>query len=52
MIALLSNNIINVVQSQDIKSVQEIKNKKVHLFCVNNAIYNNDMLISKKSGAP
>lgn len=42
MIALLSNNVINVVQSYDLSSVQEIKTKKVHMFCVNNAVYSND----------
>lgn len=43
MIALLSNNVINVVDSITCKSVQEIKNKKVQMFCVNNAIYANDI---------
>ena len=42
MIALLSNNIISIVQSYDLSSVQEIKSKKVHLFCVNNAVYQNE----------
>lgn len=42
MIALLSSNIINIVHIQNLKSAQEIKNKKVHLFCVNNAVYSND----------
>jgi len=42
MIALLSNNIINVIHIQNLKSAQEIKNKKVHMFCVNNGVYNND----------
>lgn len=42
MIALLCNYIISVVHIQNLKSAQEIKNKKVHLFCVNNAVYSND----------
>ena len=42
MIALLSNNIINIVQSYDLSSVQEIKSKKVHMFCINNSIYQSD----------
>jgi len=42
MIALLSNNAITIVQSYDLSSVQEIKSKKVHLFCVNSAVYYNE----------
>lgn len=42
MIALLSNNAINIIQSIDLSSVQEIRNKKVHLFCINNAVYSKD----------
>lgn len=42
MIALLSSSIINIVHIQNLKSAQEIKNKKVHLFCVNNAVYSNE----------
>ena len=42
MIALLSNNVINIVQSYDLSSVQEIKSKKIHMFCVNNAVYSNE----------
>jgi len=51
MIALLSNNVISIVQSFDLSSVQEIKTKhKVHLFCVNNAVYQSDQstAISRK----
>lgn len=43
MIALLSSNVINVVQSIDLSTVQEIKNKKVHLFCINKAVYSKDL---------
>jgi hypothetical protein len=39
MIALLSNNVINIVAFPDLSSVQELKSKKVHMFCVNNAVY-------------
>lgn len=42
MIALLSSNVINIVQFPDLSSVQEIKSKKVHMFCVNNAVYKVD----------
>jgi len=42
MIALLSNNAIQIVQSYDLSSVQEIKSKKIHMFCVNNAVYSNE----------
>ena len=39
MIALLSNSVVVVVQSYDLSSVQEIKTKKVHMFCPNYAVY-------------
>ena len=42
MIALLSNFVINIVQFPDLSSVQELKSKKVHMFCVNNAVYQMD----------
>ncbi len=42
MTALLSKEVINVVDSINLKSVQEIKNKKVHMFCLNNAVYSTE----------
>lgn len=33
---------INIVHIQNLKSAQEIRSKKVHMFCVNNAVYTND----------
>lgn len=43
MIALLnSSNFINIVRINDLGTHQEIKNRKVAMFCVNSAIYSND----------
>jgi hypothetical protein len=40
-IAILSNNIVNIVECTDLSSVQEIK-KKAHMFCINNSVYSGD----------
>jgi hypothetical protein len=59
MIALLCNNVVNIVQSQDISSVQELKARKIHMFCPNNAVYqsessmlSDDVQVSKISSLP
>ena len=39
LIALLSNNLISIVECPKLSSVSEIKSKKVVMFCLNNAVY-------------
>jgi len=45
MIAQLSNNTVVIVESHKLGSVQEIKNKKIHMFCLNNVVYSGDGLM-------
>ena len=38
MIAVLVNNNVQIVQSNDLRTIQAFP-RKVHLFCLNNAVY-------------
>ena len=49
MIALLCNNVISIVEFNELKSIQEIKTRKVHMFCVNNAVYQDQSFSGRKS---
>jgi len=42
MIALLISNSLQIIQAQDLKPVQEFKNRKVSNFCLNMAVYRVD----------
>lgn len=43
VIALLINGTVNVVACPDLSTIQDIKSKKVHLFCINSAVYSFEM---------
>ena len=43
VIALLINGVVNIVACPDLSTIQDIKSKKVHMFCVNAAVYSFEM---------
>ena len=43
VIALLYNGVVNIVACPDLSTIQDIKSRKVHRFCINFAVYSFEM---------